>query len=234
MTTHHAEEWRPIPGWEGWYSISNLGRVRRDAPGKGTAVGRLLKPANIQGYQAVTLSRDGKTFRRTVHVFVARAFLGKPPSGYEVNHKDGDRWNPAVSNLEYTTHRDNILHSRRILGHNRGSKCWLAKLTEQQAADIIALYARGVIPSEIAPRFGVTASAVCSIASGRVWGHVNTQDTEALRSRAKQKRLKLTSDDVIEIWAMVSRGVRQGIIAERFGIHQSHVSKLAGMKRRVA
>jgi len=113
-----AEEWRAVPGWEGYYSVSNLARVRREAR---EPVGRRQKgrPARIlstrfhplRRYAAVHLFRDGKCIDAYVHVLVAAAFLGPKPEGRDVNHIDGHRQHNAASNLEYVTRSENQRHA---------------------------------------------------------------------------------------------------------------------------
>src|SRR3972149_1183846 len=96
-----SEEWRPVVGWEGWYEVSNLGRVRRIKEAAGTRRGHILRWA-VGGkppYPRVFLCREGKVLTKRVHRLVAEAFLGPCPEGQEVNHKDGDKANPRASNL---------------------------------------------------------------------------------------------------------------------------------------
>lgn len=112
------ERWKPVVAWEGFYEVSDRGNVRR-MPGK-----RLLKLGENQGYHVVSLSRPKshpKPFG--VHVLVARAFIGPPPSQeYEVGHKDGSKSNNVPMNLEWITHARNSLdgkgnpHSRMTHG----------------------------------------------------------------------------------------------------------------------
>lgn len=91
---------RRFPGYE----VSNLGRVRRG--------GRILKTDLAGGrYPRIRSSRGSKQRRRwvrfLVHVEVARAFLGRR-TRHEVDHLDGDTKNPAVRNLEWVTHSENV------------------------------------------------------------------------------------------------------------------------------
>lgn len=106
------EEWKEIDGY-GNYQVSNLGNIRN------SKTGRNLKPqVSTWGYSKINLSRDGKHYTFTVHRLVAKAFLGEPPiegngQSYEVNHKDGNKLNSALSNLEYVTKSENISHFYR-------------------------------------------------------------------------------------------------------------------------
>jgi len=95
------EEWRDITEYEGVYQISNLGRVRRILASSGTS-GGLLSPTLRNGYPVVGLTYEGKRQFPYVHNLVAAAFLGDRPRGWQVHHKDGNRGNPELDNLEYT------------------------------------------------------------------------------------------------------------------------------------
>ena len=94
------EEWRPVDGYEN-YEVSNFGRVkslnyhRTDKEG-------ILKPGkNKDGYLYVGLCRNGKMKYFKVHKLVAEAFLPNPECFEQVNHKDEDKTNNCVSNLEF-------------------------------------------------------------------------------------------------------------------------------------
>jgi len=98
------EIWKPIPGYESQYEVSDQGRVRTFVRG---ANGRLLKPAKAShGYYTVCLGRNNS---RTLHSLVAEAFIGPKLKGQEVLHKDGTRTNNCVQNLRYGTRSENIL-----------------------------------------------------------------------------------------------------------------------------
>lgn len=111
--------WLPIKGYEGEYEVSNLGKVRSLARviicSDGTArrrKGKTLKPhVASPGYCTVYLAHNGHQSAKFVHVLVANAFLPKPDYKVEVNHKDGNKENNCVENLEWCTHKENIAHA---------------------------------------------------------------------------------------------------------------------------
>lgn len=120
-------EWRSIPEYEGIYDISEMGEVRRIAgysDGRKIPYGRPVKSRRHSvGYRSITLSKDGITRRFLVHRLVAPAFFGPIPAGKEINHRDGDKTNNHISNLEYMTHSENHFHRYRVLGQKSyGSK----------------------------------------------------------------------------------------------------------------
>jgi hypothetical protein len=114
-----VELWRWVPGYEGIYEVSNMGRVRSvdrllyhynwRAKEKRAhkAKGRMLRPGKAShGYFTVALGRGNS---RTIHSLVAEAFIGPKPEGCEVLHADGSRDNNHISNLRYGTRSENNL-----------------------------------------------------------------------------------------------------------------------------
>jgi len=104
------EEWRDIPSYPN-YQVSDLGRVRNIITKK-TLTGCVTE----HGYKVVGLCKNGKSKTFLIHILVALVFLGDRPSEpcgqkYDVNHKDLNRANATLSNLEYVTKSQNIAHS---------------------------------------------------------------------------------------------------------------------------
>jgi HNH endonuclease len=98
-------EIRVIPGDER-YGVTPDGRVW--SKWRGNEWRELTPTPNTRGYPKVKLAH-GKTVQ--VHVLVAQIFIGRRPAGMTVNHKDGDKWNRAVTNLEYITQGENNSHA---------------------------------------------------------------------------------------------------------------------------
>ncbi len=96
-----AERWLPVVGWEDIYQVSDMGRVRRlgSKPKRNTVGG--------QGYDVVSLSRNGRSYSFTVHRLVLEAFVGPCPTGHETRHIDDNRANPSLRNLEWATPKRN-------------------------------------------------------------------------------------------------------------------------------
>ena len=111
--------WKQIKGYEGYYEVSNTGNVRsvERYVTRNDGVVQLRKSVmkalvcNQDGYLTVSLSRNGLCCRRYVHRLVYEAFVGNIPDGYEVNHKDFDRKNNFVGNLEIVSHADNVKYT---------------------------------------------------------------------------------------------------------------------------
>lgn len=109
-----TEEWQEIRGYEGLYSISNLGRVKSHTKKSGFLhlKERIMKPAiKDNGYLQIDLikSRDRKKFY--VHRLVAEYFIPNPNNLPCVNHIDHNRTNNSYDNLEWCTYESNNIHS---------------------------------------------------------------------------------------------------------------------------
>ena len=101
------EIWKPITGYEGLYSVSNLGRVK-SLSYKCTGVEKILKPGKYGGYLRVGLCKNGKCKFFLVHRLVAIAFIPNPMGLPEVNHLNEDKTLNVVSNLEWASRSYNI------------------------------------------------------------------------------------------------------------------------------
>jgi hypothetical protein len=129
----------PIPGTHGKYFVTYDGRIIN---GK---TRRTLKPQKHHaGYQLITIVKDNKRWQNTVHKFVALAWLENPNGYDEINHKDGDKQNNAVWNLEWTDRKQNmqhaakcrLMHSKIKIGHVHiirnllKAKCTIREITK--------------------------------------------------------------------------------------------------------
>lgn len=113
------EIWKPITGYEDYYEVSSFGRVRakdrlvtRSDGVVQRRKGHVLSPVmNKDGYLQCKLCRNGAYVTKRIHRLVAEAFLPNPLCLEDVNHKDADRANCRVDNLEWMTHEDNVRQS---------------------------------------------------------------------------------------------------------------------------
>jgi len=105
------EEWRPVVGYEGYYDVSNQGNIRSVKRvvkcGKQTMTVResIMHPqVDNSGYLCFSARKDGSFKKVYVHRCVAEAFLNQEDQKDEINHKDGNKTNNCVDNLEWATY----------------------------------------------------------------------------------------------------------------------------------
>lgn len=175
------EEWRDVLGFEGFYQVSDLGRVRscdRVVPhsrtGFITLKGRVLKPAISRLYFGVNLCVNASGRSTPVHTLVARAFKGERPEGFDINHIDGDKLNNRADNLEYCSHLENITHAitAGLWDSRKGQKHGRAKLSDSDVSAIRQRIAFGESLTSIARYFGVSHGTISNIKTGKVWVHI--------------------------------------------------------------
>lgn len=129
------EEWRDVKGYEGRYSVSNLGEVYSLLTNKCLKHGR-----NNRGYTFVALCMNGKVKQYLVHRLVAEAFIPNPLNLPEVNHKDETYTNNCVDNLEWCTSRYNCQYGTRNyrIGVKNGRKVAMFDLKDNYLATFIS------------------------------------------------------------------------------------------------
>jgi hypothetical protein len=125
-------------------------------------------------YMYVTLYRDGRKFRRTVHRLVLEVFVGPRPKGMVARHfPDRDPSNCALSNLQWGTQKENkqdeLIHGTRVTGERHG----LAKSNAKQVLEIRNEYARpSATLAMLAMRYGMDQSSIADIVRGTTWKHL--------------------------------------------------------------
>ena len=117
-------EWRPVPGYEGLYEVSDGGDVRSIATAqRPRPQPRLVKHSDDgRGYRRLRLCLNGTKRAWRVHQLVALAFLGPRPEGQEVRHRDGNRSRNVPDNLEYGTSQQNRLDAVAHRTHHEAVK----------------------------------------------------------------------------------------------------------------
>lgn len=171
------ENWKKVVGFEGRYEVSDMGRVRslnERAIRIWGIDGELIITANRNqdGYLHIPMRDGAHRHCRTIHSLVMAAFVGPRPSNGQCNHKDGNKSNNHLSNLEWVTPTQNMRHSVDVLGQRRGSRHVNAKLTEAKVVEIRSLCAAGIRQKEIARRFGVSNGLVSMLKNRLYWTHI--------------------------------------------------------------
>lgn len=126
-----TEIWKDITGYEGYYQVSNKGRVKsldryiiytskHNRQIRQRINGRILYQGICKGYKAVKLSKNHIQTNYSVHRLVSEAFIANPENKPEVNHKNGNKKDNRVVNLEWVTASENQQHSYKFLGRCGG------------------------------------------------------------------------------------------------------------------
>jgi len=144
------EEWRELDGYEKSYIVSNCGnvmsieRVVRQTSRKGVEYTRIMKSKllsvneNPGGYSQVTLSKEGNIKTLMIHRLVGTAFLENNRNLPEINHKDGNKKNNRLDNLEWVTSSDNHNHAYKTGLRPTGSEHHFAKLKRNRKGHCLA------------------------------------------------------------------------------------------------
>ena len=161
------EIWRDVEGYEGRYQVSSHGNIRK-------ANGTLRKLQMTDTYVLIGLGKNGTRITKAVHCLVAQSFLESPccpmcGGKFEVNHKNGNKHDNRVSNLEYVTRKQNSLHCRRKRAIGRSST-----LTEERVKQIKKKILAKERNCDIAAEFHISPSMVCDIKKGRNWAHLSS------------------------------------------------------------
>lgn len=163
-----VEAWKPVPGYEDFYEVSDHGRVRaldrwigHRYGGLRRWRGRELRPTPSHGYWRVTLWSDGLADDFVVHRLVLAAFVGPCPEGQEALHRDNVKTNNHLSNLRYGTRLENM-------GDRRTNGIGAFKLNEEIVREIRA----SDLPVPVlAAKFGVAKATVYKVLHRRTWQH---------------------------------------------------------------
>lgn len=176
------EEWKSIKNFKGRYEVSSLGRVRssgysyktRNAHGEylNHKPGVVLRPQKDKGYLKVCLYDNGKPLQKRVHRLVAEAFLGTDSVRKQVNHKNGNKHDNRVENLEWCTPAENVTHALEsgLIPTKRVYRS--RKLSYDDVVCIKRMKREGFVGREIANKYNIALNYVYDITGGRVWKEI--------------------------------------------------------------
>ncbi len=171
------EKWKQIEGFEKQYMVSNMGRVKslkrlvQGMYGKRVLPQCLLR-LTYEQYVSVSLTHNNKKYKRKVHRLVATAFIANPYNLPIVNHLKGNKYDNRASELEWSTHKNNSLHSFRIgLQSNKGEKHPGAKLNMQKVSEIKEMIKNGISQNKIAEKYQVHNTLISLIKNNKVWNY---------------------------------------------------------------
>ena len=212
-------EWRDVPGYS-LYVCNKLGQI------KNRKTEHVLSPQiGSTGYIKVQLYNNKIKKSINVHKIISEAFLGKRSNGKQVNHKDGDKTNAKLSNLEYVTPKENMQHAAETgllfpaYGENNGA----SKIKENHIPIILGHLSDGILSQdEIAEKFNVSRTAISHIKLSVTWKHATEGSGMDFILRCKS-----IERSVPEIRKMLASGeFTQREIANKFGCDQSTISDI--------
>ncbi len=175
-------QWRDIPGYEGLYRASDDGRIFSLIRSR-----ELKQRYNRSGYLLIGLYKDKVQIGYSVHSLIASAFLKKSLHDDVVHHKDGNKANNNLSNLEYMNRKEHLSHHTKEkhragkFDGNRGRKTSVgsknprAKLNEDSVRSIILALAQGRSTRQTARDFQISRRTISGIKKGIIWKHVKNE-----------------------------------------------------------
>lgn len=177
MKKKNKEIWRPIQGFEGLYEISNIGRVKslprtmNNRYGTVSPIKERIRKFSYQkcGYLQVTLCAKGKSYYKWVHRLVAFAFLTEITGKNYVNHKDGNKHNNTVENLEFCTTAENNAHAGKMNLKPIGTEHTNSKFTKEDLIKIRELLNLGWTHKRISYVFKVHRTTISRFAKNETY-----------------------------------------------------------------
>lgn len=197
-----VEEWKDF--LDGFYQVSNVGNIRRAKDGENTFAGRQKALCvNSSGYYLIGANINGARKNIYAHRAVAEAFLGAIPGNYVINHKDGNKLNNHVDNLEIVTISENARHAVTMglasppTQRARGEKHWTKKHPDK-------------------------------VKRGEENGAV--KHPEKIWRGEQCKSSKLTSEMVVEIKKMIVSGASDLVISKQFNVTRKNINSIRNEK----
>ena len=168
------EVWKDISGFEGRYQVSSIGRIRSYARARYSEPKILKQFYDSDGYCCVNLcdAKNGIKGKLTkIHRLVAKAFIDNPNKLPEINHKDENKRNNRVENLEWCTTQYNLTYGNR-LNCARGSNNYHSRLTQEQVDEIRRDYIKGdreYGQSALGKKYGVSHGSIAAVVNYKSW-----------------------------------------------------------------
>lgn len=176
------EKWKDILGYEGLYKISNYGNVtsvaRVISNGNGIRKSKDLLKTHVDnghGYFRVCLSKKNTKKYVLVHILIANHFIENPNNLPIINHKDGNKKNNTIDNLEWCTWSHNNKHGydTGLIKSLKGENHKRAKLTNKDVLEIREHLKQGVLSNvKISKLYNISSNSISGIKTKATWGHL--------------------------------------------------------------
>lgn len=219
------EIWKDVKGYEGLYSISTLGNIKslpRDVVRKNGVIQknkeRILKQQKLFSYLGIYLYNEkSERVSKMIHRLVAETFIPDYEDGLQVNHKDGDKFNNKLENLEWVTPSENIRHAieNKLLVHHR-------KYTDEQIMECYNVINTTNVPiKEACKQFNLDYTTFMAVLEGSNRKYLNID----IINRQNYNR-KLSKVDLGVIRSMLKEGIDARTIAKNFNVNTSCINKI--------
>lgn len=171
------EVWKDIEGYEGYYQVSNFGKIKSLKRERRLLEIILKEKKDKDGYLRVNLFKKNKRKMYGVHCLVLQAFISNPENKPQVNHKDGVKINNNFENLEWNTNSENQKHAWKTglhtarYGENHGQ----SKLNDWDVKVIRKLYKNSIYwhnQTRIATLFKISQACIYKIVNNETWKHI--------------------------------------------------------------
>ena len=185
--TANAEVWLAVPGYEGFYEVSDHGRVRsfHNFGHELKREPKMMNPTKERyGYLQLTLCKNAVHEQIKVHQIVARAFMPQEQSGMQIDHINGDKTDNRLVNLEWVTPKENTIRSVATGLKPAGERHVMHKLTQAEVNKIRRLYKTGDYSHrKLGKMFGISHCVAGKIIRNEMWrdrnGKSNTKPTSS-------------------------------------------------------
>lgn len=188
-----GEIWKPVPGFEGRYEVSNLGRVWSVERGH-ASTGRLMRPM-LARHDYLKVVMDRKTM--PIHRAVLSAFVRLPVPGEHGAHLNGDRQDNKLSNLKWVTPVENAAHKRLHGTHQTACSHHAARLNEEQVGELRKMRHAGWAWADIGSHFQMPLMTARGIGLGFTYAALNEKYPPAENHR-RMKRAAVTCPEAIQ------------------------------------
>lgn len=164
--------------------------------------------------------------QRRVHRLVAETYIDNKESKPEINHKDGNKQNNNVSNLEWVTSKENKTHAwRKGLYKDIGEVHFSSNLSNEQVHEMCRMMQEGFRNKEISEYFNLHKDRVSEIRSGNKWGHISSlYNTRVVRNKRK------SPDTVIKVAELLEKGFSIKEVAEETGVKEYDIRRIKSRK----
>ena len=217
----NVEKWVTIKDYPK-YKISNLGRIWSEHTNK--YIKPHLRSKDINAYMKVELFNEEGSKSMALHRLLAEAFIPNPDNKCCVNHKDGNKTNNHLANLEWVTYSENSQHATDTGLSPIGIERTSAKLSEQDVSEIASLLQSSDLSfNAIGNKYNIDSGVIRDIHRRRSWSHLTKDFIFADRSG----HIKLSDDDVKKIAKLFLETTKNNKeIAEEFGVSDTVIGRI--------